>query len=44
MNPSPEVGNKATYNSFLKVGMNSFDSFGEGSEQAQLAVLAVLGD
>lgn len=41
---APEVGNKATYNNFLKVGTNSFDSFGKGSEQEQLSVLAALGD
>lgn len=40
----PEVKNKATYNYFLKVGMNFFVWFGKESEQEQLSVLAVLGD
>lgn len=38
------MGNKATCNNFLKVGTNSFGSFGKGSEQEQLSVLAALGD
>lgn len=41
---APEVGKKATYNNFLKVGTNSFDSFGKGSEQEQLSVLATSGE
>lgn len=41
---APEVGNKATNNNFLKVGSNSFDSFGKGSEQEQLPALAALRD
>lgn len=38
------MGNTATYNNFLKVGTNSFDSFGKGSEGEQLSVLAALGE
>lgn len=28
----------------MRAGTNSFDSFGKGSEQEQLSVLAALGD